>query len=132
MSYETGLLPKFSPDGTIILAKYQFGHSYTFWTKPILIFSPVQIIMRHPLSTPTQLHFESRHIILNPNYRQIFTKTYLKLPQYFSISPTVITFRLRNIANTTVYWLNNQAKRTQVHTKYLKAKHQTCIIFFSL
>ena len=25
----------------IILAKYKLGHSYTFWTMPILIFSPV-------------------------------------------------------------------------------------------
>ena len=38
-------------DWRIILAKYQLGHSYTFWTSmPILIFSPVQIIMRHSLS----------------------------------------------------------------------------------
>ena len=29
--------------------KMQLDHSYTFWTMPILIFSPVQIIMRHPL-----------------------------------------------------------------------------------
>ena len=32
------------------LAKYQNRHnSYTFWAMPILIFSPVQIIMRHPI-----------------------------------------------------------------------------------
>ena len=49
MSYETVLLPKFFPDGTIILAKEQFHNSYTFWAIPILIFSPVQIIMTHPL-----------------------------------------------------------------------------------
>ena len=30
MSYETVLLPKFSPDGTIILAKEQLHNSYTF------------------------------------------------------------------------------------------------------
>jgi hypothetical protein len=33
----------------IISAKGQLDHSYTFLTIPILIFSPVQIIMRHPL-----------------------------------------------------------------------------------
>ena len=50
MSYETVLLPKFSPDGTIILANEQFHNSYTFWAMPILISSPVQIIMTHPLA----------------------------------------------------------------------------------
>ena len=40
MSYETVLLPNFSPDGTIILAKEQFYNSYNFWAMPILIFSP--------------------------------------------------------------------------------------------
>ena len=40
MSYETVLLPNFSPDGTIILAKEQFHNSYVFWAMPILIFSP--------------------------------------------------------------------------------------------
>ena len=49
MSFETFLLPKFFPDGTIILAKEQFHNSYTFCAMPILIFSPVQIIMTHPL-----------------------------------------------------------------------------------
>ena len=41
----------------IILAKYQVGHSYNFWTMPILIFSPVQIIMRHPLHVNQILTF---------------------------------------------------------------------------
>ena len=49
VSDQTVILPKWSPNWRIILAKYQLGHSYTFWTMPILIFSPVQIIMRHPL-----------------------------------------------------------------------------------
>ena len=40
MSYEPVLLPKFSPDGTIILAKEQVHNSYTFWAMSILIFSP--------------------------------------------------------------------------------------------
>ena len=42
-------LPKWSPDWRIILGKYQPGHSYTFWTMPILIFSPVYLFLRHPL-----------------------------------------------------------------------------------
>ena len=54
MSNETDLLPKWSPDWTIILAKDQFHHSYTFWTMPILIFSPVQIIMGHPIPQMNQ------------------------------------------------------------------------------
>ena len=49
MSYETVLLQKFSPDGTIILVKGQSHNSYTFLAMAILIFSPVQIIMTHPL-----------------------------------------------------------------------------------
>jgi len=40
MSYEPVLLPKFSPDGTIILAKEQVHNSYTFCAMSILIFSP--------------------------------------------------------------------------------------------
>ena len=42
-------LPKWSPEWRIILAKGQLDHAYTFWTMLILIFSLVQIIMRHPL-----------------------------------------------------------------------------------
>ena len=38
-----------APSG-INLAKDQIYTLYTFWTKPILIFSPVQIIMRHPIA----------------------------------------------------------------------------------
>ena len=49
MSDQAVLLPKWSPDWRIILAKYQLGPSYTFWIMPILIFSLVQIIMGHPL-----------------------------------------------------------------------------------
>ena len=39
---------------TIILAKQQFHNSYTFLAMPILIFSPVQIIMTHPLESTTK------------------------------------------------------------------------------
>ena len=49
MSYETVLLPKWLSHQGRILVKEQFHNSYTFWAMPILIFSPVQIIMRHPL-----------------------------------------------------------------------------------
>ena len=37
--------------GRSILAKEQLHHSYTFSAMPILISSPVQITMRHPLPT---------------------------------------------------------------------------------
>ena len=40
---------KILPWWTIILAKEQFHNSYTFWVMPISIFSPVQIIITHPL-----------------------------------------------------------------------------------
>ena len=50
MSDQAVLLPKWSPEWRITLAKNHLGHSYTFWTMPILIFSQVQIIIRHPLS----------------------------------------------------------------------------------
>ena len=33
----------------IFFAKGQLDHSYTFWTMPIWIFSPVYLLMRHPL-----------------------------------------------------------------------------------
>ena len=39
-----------------ILAKEQFHNSYTFWAMPILIFSPVQIIMTHPLELADKLY----------------------------------------------------------------------------
>ena len=42
-------LPKWLSYQGRILAKEQFHNSYTFWTMPILISSPVQIIMTHPL-----------------------------------------------------------------------------------
>ena len=49
MNYQAVLLPIWSPNWRIILAKYQLGDSYTFWTMSILIFSPAQIIMGHPI-----------------------------------------------------------------------------------
>ena len=49
MSDQTGILPKWFSNWGIVLAKAQLEHLYTFWTIPILIFSPVQIIMGHPL-----------------------------------------------------------------------------------
>ena len=41
MSDQAVLLPKWLTHGGITLAKGQLGHFYTFWTMPILIFSPV-------------------------------------------------------------------------------------------
>ena len=38
-----------SPTEGHILAKGQLDHSCTFWTMPIMIFSPVNIILGHPL-----------------------------------------------------------------------------------
>ena len=32
------------------MAKEQFGHSYTFWTMAIMIFSPVSNLLHHPLA----------------------------------------------------------------------------------
>ena len=78
MSYETVFLPKFSPDGTIILAKYQFGHLYTFWTVPILILSPVQIIMRHTLRSIFQDFFD-----IHPEQSQSYLRV-LKKEMIFS------------------------------------------------
>ena len=49
MSYEPTLLPKLSSHQVRILAKEQVQNSHTFWAMPILIFSPVQIIITHPL-----------------------------------------------------------------------------------
>ena len=57
MSYETVLIPKLIPDGTIVSAKGQFHNSYTFWAMPILIFSPVQIIISHPLQEKKSLKY---------------------------------------------------------------------------
>ena len=41
MSDKAVILLKWFSHGGIILAKGQLGHSYTFWTMPIMIFSPV-------------------------------------------------------------------------------------------
>ena len=49
MSDQTGILPKWLSHQASILPKEQLRHSYTFWAMPILIFSPVQMIMTHPL-----------------------------------------------------------------------------------
>ena len=79
MSDQAGILPKWFSSQGIILAKGQLNHSYTFWTMPILMFSPVQIIMRHPLcqryadfplysnKIPSQMSTwgKSRHILVN-------------------------------------------------------------------
>ena len=51
----------------IILAKEQLDHSYTFWTMPILIFSPVQIIMGHPLVVDCLFLFLSSFLLLLDN-----------------------------------------------------------------
>ena len=56
MSDEAVLLPKWSPDWRIILAKYKLGQSYTFWNIFILIFSPIQIIIP-TLSYPITSNF---------------------------------------------------------------------------
>ena len=45
----TGILPKWLSHQGSILAKEQLHHLYIFWAMPILIFSSVQIIMRHPI-----------------------------------------------------------------------------------
>ena len=41
MSDQSVILPKWFTHGGITLAKGQLGHSYTFWTRSILIFRPV-------------------------------------------------------------------------------------------
>ena len=50
----------------IILAKGQFDQSYTFWTMSILIFSPVYLLLRHPLCTLTGTYCNS---VLDKIYR---------------------------------------------------------------
>ena len=49
MSDQAVFLSKWSPNEIIILAKEQPGHSYTFWTMPILIFSPFANFGKHSL-----------------------------------------------------------------------------------
>ena len=44
MSDKAGILTKWFSKWGIILAKEQLHHSYTFWTMPILIFSPVDCL----------------------------------------------------------------------------------------
>ena len=53
------------PHGKIILVKYQPCHSYNFWTMPILILSPVQIIMGHPLHGPGIRLFKLADLVLS-------------------------------------------------------------------
>ena len=55
--------------GGIILAKGQLDHSYTFWTMPIMIFSPVANLMHHPLECAGQNLFRKSVLIsLIQNY----------------------------------------------------------------
>ena len=82
MSDQAGILPKWFFHWGIILAKGQLGHSYTFWTMPILILSPVQIIMRHPLTCE---YGEIQIWLFDPVIKDIFWKTYL---QHFIASPS--------------------------------------------
>ena len=49
MSDQAGILSKWFSNGGTILAQGQLDHSYTFWTRPFLIFSQVYVLMRHPL-----------------------------------------------------------------------------------
>ena len=45
------------------LIRQSFWHSYTFWTMPILIFSPVQIIMGHPLCSTSIYYVHCFHVV---------------------------------------------------------------------
>ena len=87
MSDKAVLLPNWSLDWRIILAKYQLGHQYTFWTLPILIFSPVQIIMRHPLPPQHQSTYigvpESASIEIPP-----FRPVFFRLTTFLSTTKT--------------------------------------------
>ena len=49
MSDQAVLLPIGFSHGGILLAKGQLDPSYTFWTRPIMIFSPVANFGNHPL-----------------------------------------------------------------------------------
>ena len=49
MSDQAVLFPKWFFQGGTILAKGQLYHSYTFWTMPIMIFSPVYFFSGHTL-----------------------------------------------------------------------------------
>ena len=49
MSDQAVLLPNLSPFEYIILSKGQLDHLYTFWTMPIIIFSPGANFGNHPL-----------------------------------------------------------------------------------
>ena len=49
MSDQTVLLPKWSTPRGNILAKGQLGYFHTFWTMPVMIFSPVANFGGHPL-----------------------------------------------------------------------------------
>ena len=71
MNDQAVLLQKWSPYGRINLAKYQTGHSYNFWTIPIMIFSPVANLIPHPLFS-----IWSHCQINKPDYRmtQFFNK----------------------------------------------------------
>ena len=84
VSDQAVLLPKWFPNLRIILSKYQLGHSFTFWTMPILMFSPVQIIMGHRLCSLRKRDFynESRQASLHGE------KSFLK--EYFYIHALVI------------------------------------------
>ena len=77
MSDQAGILPKWFSNWGIISAKGQFDHSHIFLTMPILIFSPVQINMGHPL-----VHREGAHTSFQEsNINRVSTDSKLSHPQ---------------------------------------------------
>ena len=96
MSYETVLLPKWLSHQGRILAKEQFHNSYTFWARPILIFSPVQIIISHPLTLLEMLLL----------YVNVFNENVTKNASFFSFSFSLQLGSYAQHRSTIYFWFS--------------------------
>ena len=97
MSDRAGVLPKWFSNWGIILAKEQLDHIYTFWAMPIMIFSPVQIIMGHPLGSSTT------HITIN-EYLYLLRLTHLLKTLNFSRKWVIFSLNLWVNLDMVMYW----------------------------
>ena len=92
MSDQAVLLPKWSPNGRIILAKGQLNNSNTFWTMSILKFGLVYFFSIHPLCLKLA-SFQMRFY----NIRSLCT--FFKKPNSFLKNLFIVSTIARNCQN---------------------------------
>ena len=136
MSDQAVLLSKWSPNGRIILTKFQVGHSYTFWTMPNMIHSPVANFGHHPLlNFDTTFYYwkSTKSSLLVISYLLVVIQTFFYLSNIFSTSPiniiVLVISIVPNQCSQTFLWrkkfLDNSLEMRVVHKL-----NRTFITFF--